>query len=575
MRKLLEQPRLIVIIFLALAAIMIASALIELYQSRLELLELLEGQSHTLLESLIISSGNVLTVQQRLEETYRDRLLNNANLIRTLYERGEVSDRLLEKISTDNKIFRINIFNAGGKKLFTSYISDPEHGITEAQNFLQPIFDGIADTLVLGIKPARYEEGFRYAVAVAAKNRSAIVVNIDAESMLKLRRQTGFGVLLRKVIDNPGIVFVALQDTAAILAASGNVSEMESIRDSEFLSRALRDSVFMTRTYTFDSVEVLEAIHPFVFEGSVIGLFRLGISLDPIRDINKRIYRRLIIITIVLIMVGTIVFTLIFVRQRYDFLERQYHIVETYTGDIIRYVSDAILVYDEQKGIKIFNRAAEQIFQDQEENVLGRPLSLIAGPAEYGRIMEQLPGTESIEGIIGREKKFLLVSKSEFHDDEGVKNTILVIRDLTRQRRLEAQIQRKERLSAMGELASGVAHEIRNPLNTIGTIIQQLDKDFEPSFNAGEFHELAQLVHGEVQRINKTVSDFLKFSRPDPLHPEKFQLSKLIHQIAQQYQSLLREHDIRARCQDKLGRPGLLGSITDPAGIDESHSERH
>jgi signal transduction histidine kinase len=340
-------------------------------------------------------------------------------------------------------------------------------------------------------------------------------------------------------------VFVALQDTTAILAASGNVSEMESINDSPFLTHALQDSVFLTRISTFDSLEVLEAVHPFVYQGNVIGLFRLGLSLDPIHDINQRIYRRLMIITIVLIMVGTIVFTLIFVRQRYDLLEKQYHLVETYTGDIIRYVSDAIIVYDDQKGIKIYNQAAAEIFNKAESDVFGKSLSVFAGPTECRKMMEQLPGTESIECMIGREKKYLLVSKSEFEDDEGVQNTILVIRDLTRQRKLEAQVQRKERLSAMGELASGVAHEIRNPLNTIGTIIQQLDKDFEPVSDTEEFHDLARLVHGEVKRINKTVSDFLKFSRPDPIHPEKFQLRILFEQIAQQYNSLLQENNIK------------------------------
>jgi len=544
-RKLLEQPRMIVIIFLALAAIMIASAVVELFQSKQELFELMESQSHSLLESLIISAGNVLSVQQRLENSYRDRLLNNANLIRTLYERGEVSDQLLREIAADNDIFRINIFSSTGRKLFSSFSPDPDHGIPAAPEILRPILDGSTDSLIIGLKAARLQEGFRYAVAVAARNRSAVVVNIDAEEMINMRRETGFGVLLRRVIDNPGIVFVALQDTSNILAASGNVRELESIADSEFLTRALYDSAFSSRISTFDSIEVLEAVHPFIFKGSVVGLFRLGLSIDPLKEINRRIYRRLGIITIVLIMVGTIVFTLIFVRQRYNFLERQYHVVATYTGDIIRNVSDAILVYDELKGIKIYNRAAEQIFQKQENDVLGRPLSIIAGPVECSRIMEQPPGAEPVECVIGREKKYLLVSKSEFYDDEGVRNTILVIRDMTRQRNLEIQIQRKERVSAMGELASGVAHEIRNPLNTIGTIIQQLDKDFEPASNAQEFHELAQLVHGEVQRINKTVSDFLKFSRPEPLHPEKFQLSTLLRQLAQQYDSLLSEYNIQ------------------------------
>ncbi|NIQ09775.1 MAG: PAS domain-containing sensor histidine kinase, partial [Gammaproteobacteria bacterium] len=89
---------------------------------------------------------------------------------------------------------------------------------------------------------------------------------------------------------------------------------------------------------------------------------------------------------------------------------------------------------------------------------------------------------------------YLLISKTNFADENGVENTVLVIRDLTEQKQLEEQVQRKERLSAMGELASGVAHEIRNPLNTIGMIIQQLDSDFQPDGDREEYHKLNQLV---------------------------------------------------------------------------------
>ena len=136
------------------------------------------------------------------------------------------------------------------------------------------------------------------------------------------------------------------------------------------------------------------------------------------------------------------------------------------------------------------------------------------------------------------------MSKSLFHDQEEIENIILVIRDLTEQRRLEDQMQREQRLTAMGELASGVAHEIRNPLNTIGTIIQQLNKDFEPEKNPEEYHELAELVQGEVKRINETVEDFLRFARPEPIHPELFEVQHLLEMIEKQYQYLLELIDI-------------------------------
>jgi signal transduction histidine kinase len=545
-RKLLGQPKILFLIFIVLALLMVSSALIELQQSKIELLSLMREQAHSLLESLIIASENTLSINDYLEANYKERLLNNANLIKTLYEKEKISDPFLAEICVKNNIYRINIFNRDGKKVNSSHPREhfdlPEKNTPS--NILRPIFMGMVDTLIIGIKAARYKAGFRFTVAVSARDRSAIVLNLDAQELLEYRKKTGFGILLRKVIQNPGIVYAALQDTSSILAASGNVRQLEAIQQSEFLSRAHNDSLFLTRTAIFDTLEVFEAVHPFVHNDAKIGLFRLGISLDPVLAINARIYRRLIIISIVLIIFGSIMFTFIFIRQRYNLLRKQYQEVETYSSNIIHHVSDAIIVLDQKQGIKIFNTAAQHLFEKPVNNVLGKPLTQVFSDEHCHKILDNATTMQQIECSINQQKKQILVSRSTIRDSAASSIIILVIRDLTQQRKMEAQIQRKERLSAMGELASGVAHEIRNPLNTIGTIVQQLDKDFSAVDNDEEYHQLARLVYQEVRRINDTVQNFLKFSRPDPIQPDHFKLQELFDYLKKQYQTMLHEHKI-------------------------------
>jgi len=546
MRHFFEQPRMIIFIFLALALLMVSSALIELHQSKNELYDLMEKQSHSLLEALIIASKSALRYSETLETGYQERLLNNANLIRILYENKKVSNSILSKIAEKNHIFRINIFNNNGKKIFSSHKAQ-HSGLKEKNSpniILQPIFKGQTDTLIIGLKAARYEEGYRFAVAVAANDRSAIVVNIDAENLLTIRRETGFGALMRDIIGNPGIIYVALQDTTNILAASGNVNVLEPIQSSSLLKNAIRDSIFLTRTTSFDSIEVFEAIHPFIYNQTPVGLLRLGLSLQPMQDINARIYRRLLVITIVLIIIGSIVFAFLFFRQRFQILEKQFQIVETYSSDIIKNVSDAILVYSEKDGVKIYNREANRLFRLEKMVIIGKDISEIFHKSICNDIISMPVGMQQIDCDIEGEVKYLLLSKSTFSDDNSETNTILVIRDLTRQKQLEDQVNRTERLSAMGELASGVAHEIRNPLNTIGTIVQQLDRDFKPSANHEEYHDLVSLVYQEVKRINKTITEFLRFSRPEPLNPEKLDLSVFFEELEKQYMALLNERQI-------------------------------
>ena len=549
LKKIIGNPRILFLIFIATAALMILSALFELDQSKHELYDLMENQAHSLLESIIQSSGNTLRLSQQLEDEFKKRLLNNITLVKDLYEADQLSSDRLNKICNENEIYRINVFSKDGKRVLSSHLQEHEkreESISPLQ-ILRPIFENRADTIIIGLKPARYEPGFRYAVALASEDRSAIVANLDAENILRIRREVGFGVLLRQLVENPGIVYVALQDTQTILAASGNIQFLEPITSSQFLTESLRDSTFLTRTTLFDSVEIFEAVHPFILRQERVGLFRLGLSLKPIEDINARIFRRLIIITIVLILIGSIIFTFLFVRQRLDLLQKQYQEVETYSSNIIRDVSDAIIVYNNSEGVKIFNAAAEILFEIDSRDIIGKSIQNIFSEPTCSKILNSSAVMQQIEYSIGNSIRTLLISKTGFSEENENTTTVLVIRDLTEQKLLESQIQRHERLSAMGALASGVAHEIRNPLNTIGTIIQQMDKDFDPQEDNDEYHELARIIYQEVKRINKTIEEFLKFTRPQPLEPEQFQLKEFFNDLARQYQSLMQKHNIQLK----------------------------
>jgi len=89
--------------------------------------------------------------------------------------------------------------------------------------------------------------------------------------------------------------------------------------------------------------------------------------------------------------------------------------------------------------------------------------------------------------------------------------------------RAEAALRRRDRLSAMGELASTVAHEVRNPLNAIAMSAQRLRREFAPAAateaDRAEAAELLSVMEGETGRINDIVQQFLAFARPPRLAP--------------------------------------------------------
>jgi signal transduction histidine kinase len=88
---------------------------------------------------------------------------------------------------------------------------------------------------------------------------------------------------------------------------------------------------------------------------------------------------------------------------------------------------------------------------------------------------------------------------------------VLVVRDLSQARRMQQELRRNERLATLGQLSTGVAHEIRNPLAGIGTSAQVLLRRFEPRDERARF---VRVILDEVARLDRIVTSLLQYARP-------------------------------------------------------------
>lgn len=96
---------------------------------------------------------------------------------------------------------------------------------------------------------------------------------------------------------------------------------------------------------------------------------------------------------------------------------------------------------------------------------------------------------------------------------------------------LEAEISRQERLSELGNLAATVAHEIRNPLNSVSIGLQRLKAEFSPTQDQEEYARFLNLIQGEVQRLNAIVEQFLGLARPLSLKREKIAVDQFLNEL--------------------------------------------
>jgi two-component system sensor histidine kinase PilS (NtrC family) len=107
---------------------------------------------------------------------------------------------------------------------------------------------------------------------------------------------------------------------------------------------------------------------------------------------------------------------------------------------------------------------------------------------------------------------------------------ILIFQDLSEWRKLQEELRLKDRLAAVGELASGIAHEVGNPLAAISGSVQMLTQSADE--NSGS-SRLLDIILKESQRLDRTIKGFLQFARPKERSNVRFEISKLLEEHIQ------------------------------------------
>lgn len=188
-----------------------------------------------------------------------------------------------------------------------------------------------------------------------------------------------------------------------------------------------------------------------------------------------------------------------------------------YLESFVNHTSDAIHVADLTGNIIQVNRAFEKMYGWSEHEALGQPLNNV--PKEYLSIHHQLEATvleggsvtdyETVRFTKSGELIDLSITISSIRDELGAIVAIASIsRNITSRKQSEEMIRRSEKLSVVGQIAAGVAHEVRNPLTTLRGFVQlqQQTGSLSPAH--------LEVMLGELDQINMIVSEFLVFAKP-------------------------------------------------------------
>ncbi|WP_321532035.1 ATP-binding protein [uncultured Desulfuromonas sp.] len=199
-------------------------------------------------------------------------------------------------------------------------------------------------------------------------------------------------------------------------------------------------------------------------------------------------------------------------QERHDYaeLERLNHI-------ILHNIPSGLIVVDGDGVIRSFNFAAVAICGIAVSKAIRSPLTQIFPQLPPEKLSQPVERGEFAYIKPGGEKRILGFNALPFRDiQQKQAGTLITFQDLTETKRLEQNLQLGERLAAVGKLAAGLAHEIRNPLASLSGSVQLLT---EQSCLDGSDKHLLEIVNRETSRLNRLLSDFLVFARPRA--PEK------------------------------------------------------
>lgn len=197
--------------------------------------------------------------------------------------------------------------------------------------------------------------------------------------------------------------------------------------------------------------------------------------------------------------------------------------LEALHQDIVRSLTSGLITSDLKGQIQFFNRSACEQTGLKWHSLFGK--SLIEILPDLRPFLERMEQGEKkywrLEIPFQRpdgEMRLLGVSLAPLHNRHKRQNGVLLLfQDLTPLKEMEEQVRRREKMAAVGEMAAGLAHEIRNPLSSLSGSIQLLRTELElPQ----EHQVLMDIVTRETDRLNNLLGDFLLFARPKEIHKE-------------------------------------------------------
>ncbi len=263
-------------------------------------------------------------------------------------------------------------------------------------------------------------------------------------------------------------------------------------------------------------------------------LYYAVVALD-MQEYDKSIQRlrfQAFMLSLTMLLVGLGGWLSLVAVQGYRVSQKALTDIQAFTGLLVSRLPIGIIATDQQGRVSTWNQAATDMLSVAGDQCLGRPV-MKKLPAELAGFfvpindgLDRIADGREVRLVIEDHERVFLCQLIELRDGaEQYMGKVLLLSDVTLLKDMESEMRENERLAAVGRMAAGVAHEVRNPLSSIKGLALLLKNKF--STKSREFETTGLLIQ-EVERMNRTISELLSFARPAALDLQSVNLWELL-----------------------------------------------
>ncbi|MBB6177355.1 two-component system, sporulation sensor kinase E [Anoxybacillus tengchongensis] len=210
-------------------------------------------------------------------------------------------------------------------------------------------------------------------------------------------------------------------------------------------------------------------------------------------------------------------------------MEKQLREQEQKFRNVFNHAMDGIVLIDDKQRIFDANPVACRIFALSKEQLVTKCMHAFIGSNELNKFQKWVNNGEEEEEFTitdgeGKKKIVELSFKPNIIEHVG----LMMVRDITEKKEMEEQLRKSDTLSVVGQLAAGIAHEIRNPMTALKGFIQLL----QGSIGNGceQYNMYFHVIMSELKRIESIITEFLVLAKPQAVHYERGDVAKIMQE---------------------------------------------